>query len=135
MNPPAAILLTSTPIVAAMVQAAIPAGHEAASYWVSYGSFAILAWAAYAMLSKVQKQAAEDRKASEKQATEDRKASMEQMTRLVQQVLANENRGYDVIAENSEKLGELTGAIHRCAGQPREEQEFTPIIRRQQNQK
>lgn len=104
----AAILLTSTPIVAAMIQSNIPAGHEATSYWVSYGSFAIMAWAAWSMLKKAQALAAEEREASEKR-----------MEKLIEQVLANEARGYDVIADNSEKLGELTGVIRRCSGQPR----------------
>jgi len=119
MHPAPAILLTSTQIVSAMVQAAIPAGHEATSYWISYGSFAIMAWAAYAMLNKAQKQEAEERKASEERAAQERRASEELMAKLVAQVLANENRGYDVIAENSQHLGQLTGVVQRCVGQPR----------------
>lgn len=107
MQPVQAVLLTTTPIVSAMVQAAIPVGHEAASYWVSYGSFAILAWAAYGMLNKAWKQAAEERQASE-----------ERMAALVQKVLDNESRGYDVMAEYSQQLGELTGVIRRCSSQP-----------------
>jgi len=124
MSPAPAILLTSTPFVSAMVQAAIPAGHEATSYWISYGSFAIMAWAAYGMLKQVQKQAAEERKASEERAAQERRAIEDLMAKLVAQVLANESRGYDVIAESSERMGELTGVIRRCAGQPRIDQQF-----------
>lgn len=106
MNPPAAILLTSTPIVAAMLQASIPAGYEPTAYWVNYGAFAIMAWAAWAMLKKQQEQAAKERQASE-----------ERLERLVKQVLDNEQRSVDAMTENSQQLGELTGVIQRCAGQ------------------